>query len=79
MILPNVLEHGTLELTENSNITNGKGAIKMGCNYWIRTDEERVFPLKTIDFTDYYMESILEVLKFIAVKRKKIIFITRYF
>ena len=51
----------------------------MGCNYWIRTDEERVFPLKTIDFTDYYMESILEVLKFIAVKRKKIIFITRYF
>lgn len=51
----------------------------MGTKYAIRTSEERVFPLETIGYTDYRANNIFEFLKLLIIKRKKLIFATKWF
>lgn len=51
----------------------------MGTKYLIRTSEQRVFPLDTIDYTDYNISSAFEFVRLLVLKRKKIIFVTKWF
>ena len=51
----------------------------MRSKYLIRTNEKRVFSSKAIGYTNYYTSSILELLKTLLIKRKRIIFITKWF
>ena len=51
----------------------------MGSKYWIRTNEKRVSPLQTIDYTDYYINSFIEYIKLRVLKNGKILFIQRQF
>ena len=51
----------------------------MGSKYWIRTNEKRVFPLQTIDYTDYYVNSFIEYIKLMVLKKGKILFIQKQF
>lgn len=51
----------------------------MGAKYWIRTNEKRFFPLETIEFTDYYVNSWFEYARLRISKRNKLIFIQKYY
>ena len=50
----------------------------MGAKYQIRTNEPRIFPLQTIEYTDYYVNSYWEYLKLRITKRDKIIIACKY-
>lgn len=47
----------------------------MGGKYHIRTNEVRDFG----DTTDYYIDSLLKVLKILVTKKKHIIFVTKHY
>ena len=51
----------------------------MGSKYWIRTNEKRVFPLQTIGYTDYHVNSFIEYIKLRVLKKGKILFIQKQF
>jgi len=51
----------------------------MGSKYVIRTREVRVFPLKSVAYTDYYTNSIFEFIKLLVTKRKYLIFATKHY
>lgn len=51
----------------------------MGSKYRIRTNEQRVFPLEIVNYTDYYANSLFEYIKILIIKRKKLIFVTKYY
>lgn len=51
----------------------------MGTRYAIRTSEQRVFPLETIDYTDYRPNNMFEFIKLLITKRNKLIFATKWF
>ena len=51
----------------------------MGQKYLMRTNEVREFPLQTINHTDYYTNSSLEFLRLFITKRKRILYVTRWF
>ena len=51
----------------------------MGSKYVIRTREVRVFPLKSVDYTDYYTNSIFKFIKLLVTKRKYLIFATKHY
>lgn len=51
----------------------------MGTKYWIRTNEKRVFPLQTIDYTDYHVSSFIEYIKLRVLKNGKILFVQKHF
>lgn len=50
----------------------------MGCKYLIRTNEERIFPLQRISYTDYYISGFTEYLMLRFKKRGKIVFIQKW-
>lgn len=51
----------------------------MGKKYMMRTSEKRVFPLDTIDYTDYYTNSTFEIIKWLFQKRGRILYVTKWF
>lgn len=51
----------------------------MGQRYLIRTNEERIYPLQTIEYTDYYTNNIFSFIKLLIVKRRKILYATKWF
>ena len=51
----------------------------MGQKYLVRTNEERVFPLQTVSYTDYTTNSLFEFLKLLITKRGKILYATKWF
>ena len=51
----------------------------MGLKYLMRTNEVREFSLQNINYTDYYTNSSLELLRLLITKRKRIIYVTRWF
>ena len=61
------------------NILIREDGYNMGQKYLMRTNEVREFPLQTINHTDYYTNSSLEFLRLLITKRKRIIYVTRWF
>lgn len=51
----------------------------MGQKYLIRTNEERVYPLQTIGYTDYYTNNIFSFIKLLIIKRRKMLYATKWF
>ena len=51
----------------------------MGQKYLVRTNEERVFPLDTVSYTDYTTNSLFEFLKLLITKRGKILYAIKCF
>lgn len=51
----------------------------MGSKYLVRTSEKRVYPLDTMEYTDYRMNSTFELIKLLFTKRGKILFVTKWF
>lgn len=53
--------------------------VTMGHKYLIRTNEERMYPLQTIGYTDYYTNNIFSFIKLLIIKRRKILYATKWF
>lgn len=51
----------------------------MGGRYMVRTDEVREYPLVDKPTTDYYINTLWELIKLLITKRGKILFVTRWF
>lgn len=51
----------------------------MGSKYVIRTDEVRSFPRGSMQYTDYYINSLFELIKLLITKRKHLLYVTKHY